>query len=135
MNKQEKWDYLKQQTLDSDPVMMKMMAKLLSESIERLLVQLHSWEDVYKVLDHVSYVASMADVVHDENKDLLESTVAMLYLRGYVRFRLSQPTMTDFELAKPVLDEHIRSGLAQSYERYQEIKDVRDPQVQQRGGT
>lgn len=93
------------------------------EAVESVLQQLEAnvddWEDFYPLIADgwgkvKLFVAEPEATIKDTQK-FMSSLIAVAVISGYFDFRISQPRMTDFELAKRLIFQHTRNIMHNVY--------------------
>ena len=116
-------EHLKECMEHTTPESMRKTLDGLARVIDHVFAQINDWRDVYEFLALTGPAISKVSTPGDtDTKDLIHATFLGMYLKGYVSFRLSQPTMTDFEMSKALLHAHVIAELRESYAGYKDYK-------------
>lgn len=90
---------------------------------DKAFAAMNDWGDIYGYMEDSEYqIAKVSSIDIPETLDMVYATLSSFFLKGYISFRLAQPTMTDFEMSKALLREHIREKMKEGYARYQHYK-------------
>jgi hypothetical protein len=91
-------------------------ANILHEMLDDFMTKLDSWDDIYQVLNEsIALMGTTMSTLQEGGRPskeiILPLTVGSLFLKGYAKFRLHQPTMTDLELAKVQILYHAHNDI------------------------
>lgn len=114
---------MREHLMKASPAMMNTACNALKHTVDDFFTNLESWDDVYDVLQESIGIMGRAVTSEgvQERRDsdsMLRLTIGSLFVKGYASFRQSQPTMTDFGLAKDLILHHIHRGVDEAHGGY-----------------
>jgi hypothetical protein len=112
---------------DEDKAKIKPMFDFILTLLNGVEEESTNWEEFYEFMD--SAIRSMIEQMKAQNlpNNLTEfstSIIAVSLVKGYADFRRSQPTMTDFDLAKIIIFEYVRNDLMRGANEIRKIVGV-----------